>query len=50
VADLLVLNRNPLDDIRNTESIEAVVLRGRVLPRQELQQLLAGVATDTTAD
>jgi len=50
VADLLVLNRNPLDDIRNTESIKAVVLRGRVLPRQELQQLLAGVATDATAD
>jgi imidazolonepropionase-like amidohydrolase len=50
VADLLVLNRNPLENIRNTESIETVVLRGRVLPRQELDTLLAGVAATATAD
>jgi imidazolonepropionase-like amidohydrolase len=30
-ADLLVLSRNPLDDIRNTRSIEAVVHRGRIV-------------------
>ncbi len=31
VADLLVLDANPLDDIRNTRKIHTVVLRGRVI-------------------
>jgi imidazolonepropionase-like amidohydrolase len=31
VADLVVLTRNPLTDIRNTRSIEAVMSRGRLL-------------------
>ena len=33
VADLVVLDRNPLEDIRNTRSIHAVVSRGRWLDR-----------------
>lgn len=32
-ADLVVLRANPLADIRNTRAIEAVLLRGDVLPR-----------------
>ncbi|MBL8179819.1 MAG: amidohydrolase family protein [Bryobacterales bacterium] len=31
-ADLVLLEANPLEDIRNTRRIAAVVLRGRVLP------------------
>ena len=30
-ADLVLLDGNPLDDIRNTERISVVVLRGRVV-------------------
>jgi imidazolonepropionase-like amidohydrolase len=40
-ADLLLLDANPLDDIRNTEKIRAVVLRGKLLDRNELDALLA---------
>ena len=28
-ADLIVLSKNPLDDIRNTRSIETVMIAGR---------------------
>jgi imidazolonepropionase-like amidohydrolase len=35
-ADLLVLGANPLDDIRNTRSLEVVVSEGRVVDRQGL--------------
>jgi imidazolonepropionase-like amidohydrolase len=31
LADLVLLNANPLDDIRNTRKISLVVLRGRVV-------------------
>jgi imidazolonepropionase-like amidohydrolase len=31
IADLIILDGNPLDDIRNTQKISAVVLRGRLL-------------------
>jgi imidazolonepropionase-like amidohydrolase len=34
VADLIVLDANPLDDITNTRKINAVYLRGTVVPRQ----------------
>jgi imidazolonepropionase-like amidohydrolase len=43
-ADLVLLDANPLDDIRNTTRIHAVVLRGRVLDRQGLDRLLAEAA------
>src|SRR5713101_4145129 len=41
IADLVLLNANPLEDIRNTQKIEAVVVNGRFLDRKELDQLLA---------
>jgi imidazolonepropionase-like amidohydrolase len=40
-ADLLLLDANPLDDIRNTKKIRAVVLRGKLMDRNELDALLA---------
>jgi len=41
-ADLVLLDADPLEDIRNTERIRAVVLRGRLLDREALDGLLAG--------
>jgi imidazolonepropionase-like amidohydrolase len=43
LADLVLLDANPLDDIRNTQSIAAVIVNGRYLPRAELDKILAGV-------
>jgi len=40
-ADLIVLNGNPLADIRHAHDIHAVVLRGRVLNRAALDRALA---------
>ena len=39
-ADLLLLERNPLEDIHATRSIEGVVLHGRYLDRPALDRLL----------
>jgi imidazolonepropionase-like amidohydrolase len=39
-ADLILLNANPLEDIRNTTKISAVVVNGRFLNRQELDRIL----------
>ena len=39
-ADLVLLEANPLDDIKNTQSIRAVVVRGRYLDRAALDGLL----------
>lgn len=41
IADLLLLNSNPLDDIHNTQKIRAVILRGKLLDRSFLDELLA---------
>ena len=40
-ADLVLLEANPLADIRNTRRIRAVVLAGRLLDRTALDRLLA---------
>src|ERR1017187_3104790 len=40
VADLVLLDANPLDDIRNTTKISAVFVRGRYLNRAALDQML----------
>ena len=42
-ADLVLLNANPLEDIRNTTKISAVVVNGRFLDRQELDCILAEI-------
>jgi imidazolonepropionase-like amidohydrolase len=33
-ADLVLLEANPLDDISNTQRINAVIMNGRYLPRK----------------
>lgn len=43
LADLLLLDANPLDDIRNTQKIAGVVFNGRYLSRADLDKMLAGV-------
>lgn len=43
VADLVLLEANPLEDIRNTQKIAAVVIGGKILRKAELQDILAQV-------
>jgi predicted amidohydrolase YtcJ len=43
LADLVLLDGNPLEDIRNTLKIRAVVADGRLYRRADLDQLLAGI-------
>jgi imidazolonepropionase-like amidohydrolase len=52
IADLLVLDANPLDDIRHTRRIATVVLRGQRFDRGKLDALLESVrhAPDITVD
>jgi imidazolonepropionase-like amidohydrolase len=40
-ADLLLLDANPLHNISNTQKIRAVILRGKLLDRNDLDGLLA---------
>ena len=40
LADLVLLDANPLEDIHNTEKIRAVVMNGRYLDREKLDKLL----------
>jgi hypothetical protein len=44
-ADLILLDANPLEDIRNSRRIHGVVLRGQWLPAAELEQRLARYVT-----
>ena len=41
IADLLLLDANPLEDIHNTQRISAVVLNGRFFDRKALDSLLS---------
>lgn len=45
-ADLVLLNGDPLADIKNTRQINAVVLAGQFLPRAELHTLTESVTND----
>jgi hypothetical protein len=40
LADLVLLARDPLDDIANTRSVQAVVSKGKLLNREELDRLV----------
>src|SRR5580704_7555752 len=42
-ADLVLLNANPLDDIRNTRKVNCVIANGHLFDRTALDQILAGV-------
>jgi len=39
-ADLVLLDANPLEDIHNTQKIRAVLVRGKLLDRNALDQLM----------
>jgi len=43
LAELVLLDASPLDDIRNTQKISAVVLGGRYFSRADLDGILKGV-------
>ena len=43
IADLILLDANPLDDISNTKRIAAVVLNGRYLSKEAREKMLADV-------
>jgi hypothetical protein len=40
LADLLILEDNPLSDIRNTQKINAVVVNGKYFSKEDIQQML----------
>ena len=40
IADLVLLDKNPLVEIGNTQSIQAVILNGKLMPRAALDQML----------
>jgi imidazolonepropionase-like amidohydrolase len=42
-ADMILLEANPLDDIRNTQKISAVMRNGFLHTRDELDEILAGL-------
>lgn len=44
LADAVLLDANPLDDIRNTHKVSAVVASGRLYGRAELERLIARAA------
>jgi len=50
LADLVLLDANPLDDIRNTQKIAAVIVNGRYLSRHDLDKMLAGVEAAARAE
>lgn len=50
VADLVLLDANPLDDIRNTQKIAGVVANGRYFSRADLDKMLAGVEKAASAN
>lgn len=45
-ADLLLLEANPLEDVKHTRAIAGVMTRGRWLPRAELDAKLEAVANE----
>jgi imidazolonepropionase-like amidohydrolase len=49
VADLVLLGADPLADVANTRSIEAVVLRGRLFRRAALDSLVGPVRHESLA-
>src|SRR4029077_10124526 len=48
-ADIVVLDRNPLEDIRATRDIHAVILRGTPYDRTALDHLLAATRAKVAA-
>lgn len=49
LADMVLLDANPLDDIRNTQKIAGVVANGRYFSRTDLDNMLAEVRRQAAA-
>ena len=49
-AELLLLNANPLDDIRHSRNIAAVMVRGHYLNREQLDTLLEEAAAERRSE
>ncbi len=49
IADLVLLDANPLEDVRSTRKIFAVVANGRFFSRGDLDALLRGVEAEAAA-
>ena len=45
LADMVMLTANPLEDIHNTQKIDAVFVNGRLLTRRDLDGLLVQAET-----
>ena len=45
IADLVLLDANPLEEIRNTRKISAVIAGGRFFSREQLDRMLADIET-----
>ncbi|HEX3821646.1 MAG TPA: amidohydrolase family protein [Candidatus Sulfotelmatobacter sp.] len=50
LADMVLLDANPLDDIRNTQRIAAVIANGHYFSRADLDKMLAGVEAAAKAE
>lgn len=50
LADLVLLDANPLQDIANTQRINAVVVNGRMMDRKTLDDLLAQMAASNATN
>jgi imidazolonepropionase-like amidohydrolase len=50
LADLVLLDANPLDDIDNTRKIRAVILAGHYFDRPALDRMLHGVEVAAAAE
>lgn len=46
LADMVLLRADPLQDINNTQEIEAVIVNGRLLDRKALDSLLVEAEND----
>jgi imidazolonepropionase-like amidohydrolase len=49
LADVVLLDANPLEDIRNTQRIAGVVVNGRYQSRADLDRMLTGVENAAAA-
>ncbi len=43
IADIVLLDANPLEDISNTQKINSVVVNGKLITRNDLDKMLAKV-------
>jgi imidazolonepropionase-like amidohydrolase len=49
IASLVLLDADPLADIKNTRRVDAVVVNGKYLSNAQLREMLAGVAASAAA-